>query len=242
MKKHFFLFSLIAIMMNSLYAKQLEEVDAVKDPFEKVNRTIFEFNMKLDTFFLKPISIGYQQIIPSVARTGVHNIFSNLAEVPNSANSVLQGKFKNAGKSIGRFVVNFTLGFFFMFDVASELGLRAAKEDFGQTLARWGVPQGPYIVAPFLGPFTVRSGAGAVMDIFVFDPIFVENVATRNTLFSIRTVDTRTALLGAEQLIIGDPYVFIRNLYLQQRDFEVNDGDVKDAFGESELSDDDWLE
>lgn len=212
------------------------------DPFEKVNRAVFEFNRTLDKYMLKPVASGYSNITPPFVRSRFNTVFSNVSDVPTTANSVLQGKFKKAGKTVLRIGINATLGFFGMFDVASDLGIKQDKEDFGQTLAVWGVPEGPYIVVPFFGVYTVRSGAGAIVDIY-FDPIFVNNVADRNALFAFRTIDKRAELLDVEGLVIGDPYLFIRNLYLQQSQYEAVDGKVEDDFGADDFEDeDDWLD
>ncbi len=212
------------------------------DPFEQVNRAVFEFNRTLDKYFLKPVAISYSTITPTFLRSRINVLFSNISDVPTVANSTLQGKFKKVGKTALRIGINVTLGFFGVFDVASDMGLAKDNEDFGQTLAVWGVPQGPYIVVPFFGIYTLRSGAGAVVDIY-FNPLFVSDVADRNALFALRTIDKRAELLDVEALIIGDPYLFIRNLYLQKREFETEDGNVTDDFGQNIIEDDeDWLD
>ncbi|MCY4043682.1 MAG: VacJ family lipoprotein [Cellvibrionales bacterium] len=232
----------LALFLSGVVFSKTKTVEE-RDPYEKINRTIFEFNRTLDKYFLKPVAVSYDTILPSFARQGISTVFSNVSDVPSGANALLQGKVKKTGRILMRIGINATLGFFGIFDVAKDMGLPQEKENFGQTLGVWGVPEGPYLVVPFLGSYTMRSGAGAVVDIY-FDPIFVDNVADRNALFAIRTIDKRANLLKAENLIMGDPYIFIRNLYLQQSEYELNDGQVEDAFsGEEDFDDeDDWLD
>ena len=233
------IFLLLAFLAgNPGYTAPASDKDV--DPYESINRTIFDFNRTADKYLLKPVAVGYNTLLPPFARIGINHIFLSIGEVPSTANSLLQAKLTNALKSVSRLVINGTLGFFFIFDVAGELGLTADREDFGQTLATWGVPAGPYIVIPFLGSRTVRSATGNIVDIW-FDPIFVDNTATRNSLFGLRTIDTRAGLIDAEELIIGDPYLFIRSVYLQNRDVKIHDGMVEDTFS-SETYEEDWLE
>lgn len=241
-KKTFYVLWLFIFGYSALSYSSADRLQANGDPYESINRTIFDFNLKLDTYLLKPVAVGYRSIMPIFAQRGVNNMFDNIGEVPNTANSILQGKLKNALKSTLRLTINMTLGFFCIFDVATHLGVVASKEDFGQTLSVWGVPSGPFLVVPFMGPYTVRSGAGAIVDTLAFDPIIVENVATRNALFSLRVINDRVQLLDAEELIIGDPYSFVRNLYLQLQQYEESDGDVKSGFDSNEISDEDWLD
>ncbi|CAA0097222.1 putative phospholipid-binding lipoprotein MlaA [BD1-7 clade bacterium] len=226
------------------YAVDPETVKAFEsvDPWESFNRQMFKFNMMADTYFLKPVSQGYRFVMPTFAYRGVNNIFVNVEEIPTSAYAILQGKPKSTGNAIGRFLINFTLGFFGAFDVATQLGLKRQPEDFGQTLAVWGVPEGPYVVVPLLGPKTVRSGVGTAVDV-VADPIYVDDVALRNSLFALRFVDKRANLLEGEELITGDPYVFVRDAYLQYREYLIKDGKVEDTFDTEQFDEDtDWLE
>jgi phospholipid-binding lipoprotein MlaA len=244
MRPFFFMLRFFFVIVLSVPFLSMAEVKTVeeRDPYEKLNRAIFEFNRTMDKYFLKPVAVGYDTIFPGFAQQGISTVFSNVSDVPSGANSLLQGKFKKTGRTLLRIGINVTLGFFGVFDVAKDMGLPQESEDFGQTLGVWGVPEGPYIVVPFFGGYTVRSGAGAIVDIY-FDPIFVNNVANRNTLFAVRTIDKRANLLKAENLIMGDPYIFIRNLYLQQMDYELSDGQIEDTFSDDADfdDDDDWL-
>jgi phospholipid-binding lipoprotein MlaA len=211
------------------------EQDTNPDPWESVNRKIFAFNDFTDRYFLKPVAKGYDKVTPQFLEDGVHNMFSNLGEVGDILNSLLQGKFKNSASAGGRLVLNSTVGLLGFFDVASKVGLASHEEDFGQTLAHWGVKSGPYVVLPFLGPRTVRDSFGNIADVYI-DPLphVVQYVPTRNQLYGLRIVDTRAQLLKAEELISGDRYIFMRDAYLQRRQFLINDGAVQDTFGNDE--------
>ncbi|MBX2808890.1 MAG: VacJ family lipoprotein [Cellvibrionaceae bacterium] len=209
------------------------EGSAVIDPYEGFNRTMFAFNNGLDTYLLKPVAKGYQFIAPGFVEKGVRNFFANLFEVRNVVNAGLQGKGKKSLTYTGRFLLNSTLGVLGLFDVANAVGLKKLEgEDFGQTLATWGVGSGAYLVLPFLGSSTVRDGFSIPADAIV-DPVnYVGHSPTRNRLIIGRVIDTRASLLKAEELITGDRYVFIRDVYLQRRDYLINDGEVNDSFGE----------
>jgi len=208
-----------------------ESTDTV-DPWEGFNRTMFAFNDTLDRYFLKPVAKGYQAVMPDQLEHGFSNVFSNLKEVRNIANDLLQGKLSQAGNDTGRLVVNTTLGLAGFFDVAKHMGLpKGDGEDFGQTLAAWGVGQGAYVVLPLLGPSTVRDVGGLPINSFA-DPIgLVDHVPTRNSLWATELVGLRANLLAAESLISGDRYAFMRDAFLQRRNYLINDGQVEDDFG-----------
>src|SRR5690606_11774512 len=130
-----------------------------RDPFEGFNRTVFRFNDAVDEAVLKPVATGYQKVTPSFVQTGVSNFFGNIGDVWSAVNNLRQGKLE-AGMSDGmRVAINTTFGFVGLLDIASEAGLTKHKEDFGQTLGVWGVPSGPYLVLPLLGPSTIRDTA-----------------------------------------------------------------------------------
>ena len=203
---------------------------------EGYNRTVHSFNSKLDRWLLKPIAKGYKAVTPDPVERGVSNFFGNLKEVINIPNDLLQGKFKQAANDTGRLLVNSTLGIGGLFEVADEFGLEKSDgEDLGQTLAAWGVPSGPYIVVPFLGPSTLRDLPAGVVDSIAFDPLqHVDNVSLRNSLYGLRLIDTRVQLLSAEELVSGDSYTFFKDAYLQRREYLANDGDVEDDFGDED--------
>ncbi len=208
------------------------ENEITKDNFESFNRAMFSFNMTLDRWFFRPLAVGYTKIAPQPVETGIGNFFSNLREIRNVINDVLQWKWKQAGNDTGRFLLNSTVGLVGFLDVAKHAGLPESDgEDFGQTLAVWGVPQGPYIVVPFLGPHTVTSGVGLPAD-WVSHPLwYVENKYVAYGAVGLDMLHTRSELLAAEELMSGDTYIFIRDAYLQRREFLINDGIVEDDFG-----------
>ncbi len=211
-----------------------------QDPLEAINRPIFAFNDTLDRFALRPLAQGYDYVMPAPAQRGVSNFFANLYDVTTTLNALLQFRFAGAAQSGGRFLVNTTLGIGGIFDVATPMGIRPYRSDFGQTLAIWGVPEGPYLMLPVFGPRTVRSGAGTLMDTFALSiPPHVDDRSVRNTLWGVELIHGRARLLESDQLISGDRYIFVRDAYLQQRKVFVNDGEVVDEFSDFE---DEWDE
>lgn len=197
------------------------------DPWEGFNRAMFNFNDGLDTYALKPVTKGYKAVMPDMAEEGVHNFFENLADIGTLINNLLQGKFENAGKDFARVSFNSTFGLAGFIDVASPMGIEKHEEDFGQTFGYWGASSGPYVVLPFFGPTTVRDGIGMYPDTLV-DPVYhLDDTGARNALYLTRVIDTRAQLLESEKLISGDKYTFIRDAYLQKREFDIADGDVE---------------
>ncbi|SHF56114.1 MlaA lipoprotein [Microbulbifer donghaiensis] len=216
-----------------------DEEPAARDPWEGYNRAMFRFNDTADRWVLKPVATSYRQITPIFMQYGVSNFFDNLREVTNSFNSALQGKWGQAGNDAGRFLVNTTVGVVGLFDVAQHIGLEESDgEDFGQTLAVWGVPSGPYLVLPFFGPSTARDVPGRVVDWYTNPLTYVEHDPTRYTLKVADIVQTRAALLQAESLLSGDRYVLLRDAYMQRREYLVNDGELDDDFGADVEADD----
>jgi phospholipid-binding lipoprotein MlaA len=194
-----------------------------RDPWERMNRGTFKFNDALDRAILKPVAKGYSHL-PQPMQTGVHNFFDNLEYPVVIVNDLLQGQVRAFASDIGRLVLNTTLGIGGFFDPASPAGLDKHDRDFGQTLGKWGVPKGPYIVVPFLGPYDVRDGIGAAtVDTFA-NPRNYTNRWTNLSLWAVREVDRRSRLLPLDATIQSayDPYAFIRNAYLQNRDFKVH--------------------
>ncbi len=198
------------------------------DPYEGFNRSVDAFNQRLDQVLIKPVARSYVSVVPEVARTGVNNFFSNIGDVLTSVNNLLQGKPKAAASDLGRFVINSTVGVLGLFDVASDVGLNKHSEDFGQTLGRWGVNAGPYLVLPLFGPSSARDAAGFVLTTQI-DPVSqIDNAATRNALTGTRLVDRRAELLELTDSIEGvslDAYAFVRDAYLARRRNQVYDGD-----------------
>jgi phospholipid-binding lipoprotein MlaA len=225
-----FVLSIPAQAQDAAWDEALLQNDV--DPWEGFNRKMFTFNDWFDGALLKPTAKVYDTVTPQFVRSGVGNFFSNLGELPTIGNDILQGKLGRAASATGRFLINSTLGLAGAIDVATEMGIEHHEEDFGQTLAVWGAPSGPYLVLPFLGPSTVRDTGAMVGDWGTDVMSHIEDVETRNSLRALEIVDLRAGLLAAEELMIGDRYVFMRDAYLQSRDYEIADGEVAtDDFG-----------
>lgn len=199
-----------------------------KDPFEKFNRSMFAFNDTIDKAALKPVATAYKKVLPTFVQTGVSNFFGNLADIWTGVNNLLQGKGKDGASDLGRFALNSTVGILGLFDVASEAGMRKHNEDFGQTLGVWGVPSGPYLMLPLLGPSTVRDTAALPLDIKADPWAYKKPVDWRNVGIVLRVVDQRASLLDASNLMEEaalDRYEFIRDGWLQRRESRIHDGD-----------------
>jgi len=231
-----FLPLLLMLPLSSVSALE-EPVDP--DPLEKLNRPLFALNDTLDRFLLRPVAQGYDFVMPVPAKRGVGNFFANLYDFNSGLNAVLQGRFEGAAQGGGRFLVNSTLGLLGLFDVATPMGIRPYRTDFGHTLAIWGVPPGPYLMVPLFGPRTFRSGTGTIFDTYTSVPTYIDNVPLRNSIWGLELIDGRARLLDAEELMSGDRYIFVRDAYLQQRQYFVNDGVVEDNFSDF---DDAWEE
>jgi len=203
---------------------------AEDDPWESINRPIFTFNDTIDTYALKPLAQGYQAVTPQFLEDGIHNFFRNIGDVGNLANDILQAKPHAAAVDTARLLMNTTIGLAGFFDVSTRMGLQRNDEDFGQTLGYWGVGSGPYVMLPFFGPSTLRDAPAKYVDSFTEPYRYVNDVPVRNSAFALDIVDTRASLLSSEKLIRGDKYTFIRNAYLQNREFKVKDGKVEDDF------------
>ena len=202
--------------------------EEINDPFEDLNRDIFIFNEKLDEKLLKPAALTYRKVTPQFARTGVTNFFNNLEEIDTTINQVLQGEIKYAFNDAGRFVINSSIGLFGLIDVASKMGLEKHEEDFGQTLGVWGFDSGPYIMIPFLGPSNPRDLLSRPISSFLSGTFAMEDNDVKITLVGIDALETRERLLDAETLIIGDKYIFVKDAYIQSREYEINNGSTED--------------
>lgn len=210
------------------------------DPFEGANRLMFSFNDNLDKYVLAPTARGYKAITPVFIQRAIRNVVANLYDINGAVNATLQGRLSEASRNGGRFLVNTTVGMLGTVDVASEMGILPYRTDFGHTLAIWGAKPGPYMMIPFFGPRTVRSGTGLVFDT-IASVQWQMDANSRNALFALEIIDNRSSLAGAEELITGDRYLFVRDAYLQQREYFVNDGEVEDTFSDYE-DDFDWDE
>jgi phospholipid-binding lipoprotein MlaA len=198
-----------------------------RDPMEALNRNIFGFNDAVDTVLLQPVATIYRQATPNWVRTGVGNFFNNLDDVWSSVNNVLQGRPKYAGESIGRVVINTTVGLLGVVDVASNLELERHPASFGLTLGRWGVKPGPYVVLPLLGPSTLREVAALPIDMQGNLTSHVQDESVRTILTGLNIVNIRSNLLQVSKVVDGaalDKYSFFRDAYLQRQRNQFYDG------------------
>ena len=196
------------------------------DPWEQLNRNVYTFNDTVDRYSLKPIAKGYRTVLPQFMRTGVSNLSRNLGEPVSALNNLLQGKPMRSMNDLSRFVLNSTVGVAGLIDWGTMAGLERSGEDFGQTLAVWGVPSGPFFVIPILGPSTVRDAVALPVDIFTDAGSWISRSSVRDPLYIVRTIDLRHRLLTAEGFLDDskDPYITIRESFLQNREFEIYDG------------------
>jgi phospholipid-binding lipoprotein MlaA len=221
---------IFTLLLLSYTCAEGRSPEVKSDPLEGMNQVTYRFNNTADKYVLKPFAQGYTTITPKPIRRGISNFFGNLGDVNNSVNNVLQGKLRKGLGDLLRIVVNTTIGIGGIFDPASKMGLTKHSESFGQTLTVWGVPQGPYVVLPFFGPNTLTDALLNPLNPRL-DPLrYLYPVDHRNSLFALRAVDDRADLLAAESLVFGDRYIFIRDAYLQRRNYLVLDGEVEDEF------------
>lgn len=225
----------VAVLALTLSGQALAADQA--DPWEGFNRGIFSFNEKLDRYVAKPVAKAYQAVTPTPVDNAITRVFNNLASPITLVNQLLQGKPAAAAGTTARLIFNSTIGLAGIFDVAAKMGVPRVKEDFGQTLAVWGVGSGPYVMLPILGPSTVRDFFGRAVDT-VPDPRRQFNTEAALAATALDMTDTRADLLSAEKAIEGDRYEFIRDYYLQQRAFAIADGKIeRDEFLDDDSQD-----
>ena len=227
----FLLASLLLAMMAGCSTLEIDDdasTQVSNDPFQKMNRSVFAFNDATDKAVLRPVAKVYNHIVPQPAQRGISHFFSNLTEPLNALNNLLQGKFDRALSSTYRFAVNSTVGLLGFKDVAKSLDVAPAKEDFGQTLATWGVPAGPYIMVPLLGPSNLRDLSSGLIDTAIFYPVneITQASGGRFALFAVDRVNVRAHLLGTDSLLDMqlDPYGFVKQAAEQNRTNEIYDG------------------
>lgn len=197
-----------------------------QDPLEPFNRNVSAFNEAVDSAVLKPVATVYRDVTPDMVRTGVSNFFSNLSDVWSFTNATLQLRPREAAENFLRVGVNTAFGLGGVLDVASEMGIERTRLDFGQTLGRWGVPAGPYLVLPIFGPSSVRDAAGFGIELSGDLVQDIPSIATRNSLTVLRAVETRANLLRATSMLDGaalDKYSFTRDVYLRRRQSQIED-------------------
>lgn len=206
---------------------------------------MFAFNESADRYAIKPVAQGYDFIMPDFASKGVSNFFNNIDDIVVFFNQLLQFKITEAVATSARFVFNTTFGIFGLIDFATDMNLPKQNEDFGQTLAVWGVGSGPFIVLPLIGPSTIRDTAGLAVDWTYFDPIFKRQTLQQSLItLSIKYIDVRAGLLKASNILdetAPDKYAFVRDAWMLRREFLIYDGNPPDEFNEDELFDDEDL-
>ena len=198
------------------------------DPWESWNRKVFAFNEGLDAKLLKPVATVYAKVVPQFVRRSVDNFFGNAADAWSAVNNILQGRFQPAFEDTVRFTTNSVFGFFGLLDIASEFGLDHHYEDFGQTLGRWGLGAGAYVVWPLFGPSSVRDSIALPLDRSFSPALVINDGRAQWGITVLQVINTRANLLGASQLlddIALDKYSFLRDAYLQRRRSLVFDGD-----------------
>ena len=218
---------LIFVVSNNTFSEEIH------DPFEDINRITFNINDSLDNKIAKPVAVVYGDITPPFIQNRITRFFKNLAEIDTFINQALQGKPKLAINDFGRFAINSSIGLFGFFDVATKMGLEAHDEDFGQTLGVWGVPDGPYLMLPIIGPSNARDIMSRPISSFLSGTFAMTDTDVKLTLTALDALETRERYLDFEAMITGDRYTFVKDAYVQSRDYEIFDG---------EMTEDDFLE
>ncbi len=239
------LLSLVALACGGCASTGARGAGEVNDPFEGANRAIFRFNRAADRFVLRPVASGYHTITPDPLERSISRFFVNLSSPIVIVSDLLQGKFKQAGADTGRFLLNSTVGLLGFLDVAAHVGLEFHDEDFGQALGRWGFGQGLYLVVPIFGPYTVRDGFGRMLELPFELLNHYDDDDARRKLILLYYIDKRMRLLAFDDALANafDPYIFVRDAYLQRRRYLVYDGDppfLEEDF-EDDYSEEDFL-
>jgi phospholipid-binding lipoprotein MlaA len=220
--------------------EQAQQYENPKDPLESFNRTMWDFNHEiLDVYILRPTTVAYVDYMPQIAHTGLLNMAENLEEPSNSINNLLQGKLDGTFISLGRFLLNSSVGVLGLIDVASEIGLELKEEEFGEVLGKWGVDTGPYLMMPALGPTDVRSTIGDLVDTS-YSPLDGLNFYLSFLRVGIKALESRASLIQQEQQLnsSADPYAFVKSAYFQNLEFKVKDGRIEKSDKEEALEDD----
>ena len=217
---------MLALLLAGCAGTQSRNTDPENDPWEGYNRKVYAFNEGVDKI-ARPIAVGYDKIMPDPLQRGVGNFFRNLDAPVTYVNLVLQGKFRESADTFGRFFINSTVGLLGFFDVASRLGIPFYNEDLGQTMATWGYDDSRYLMLPFFGPSTFRDGTGRLADSFYHPVGRAVHGSNRWGLLIFRGIDTRARYLDqdAELQSAYDPYVLMRDVWMQNRQFQIYDGD-----------------
>jgi phospholipid-binding lipoprotein MlaA len=199
-----------------------------RDRFERANRSVYAFNKTIDHAILRPVARGYVKVTPQPVRRGISNFFANIDYPITIVNDALQGKVRDSLRDVARFGINTVIGVGGLFDPATHWGFERHDEDFGQTLGKWGVHSGPYLMLPIFGPSTVRDAPAKVVDHFTTPRTYLLSTNADLGLSVVGVVDKRAGLLNTDEMIDNayDPYAFLRNAWLQRREYQVRDGNV----------------
>ena len=224
---------LIVILTLSYFSFLQSEID----PFQDLNEKTHNLNQGLDQSIATPIAKVYRKVTPDFLEVGVTNFTDNIEDINIALNNLLQAKIKDGLSDILRFTINSTIGLVGFFDVASSMGFQKHSEDFGQTLAVWGVSDGPYIVLPILGPSSLRDTLARIPEAFMTPLLLIDHDRTGYELTAIDLLDKRARYLGLESIVVGDEYLFYRDAYFQSREFDINDGVIEDDFDDFDFED-----
>jgi phospholipid-binding lipoprotein MlaA len=236
MQKTIRLSALSVVLLTLLGCSAAPAKKDPRDPWERMNRSTYKFNDAVDKAVLRPVAHGYQNVTPQFMRTGVSNFMDNLGYPLVIVNDLLQARFKPFARDTGRLLINTTLGIGGLLDPATPAGLDKNENDFGLTFGHWGIPKGPYFVIPFLGPSDVRDGLGRIPAAYLSPQNYVDNNWVKYSVWAVSLLDARYRLLSADPLIDSayDPYLFVKNAYLQRRDYLLNKGSGAPSKNESD--------
>ena len=223
---------LIALMISGCATYSGNAMTNPSDPWQAVNRPVFAVNDTFDKMLFKPLAKGYNALTPDPVQNAITNFFSNLGEIDNAINNLFQGKPVQFATSIGRLAINSTVGIAGLFDVAAYVGLERAQEDLGQTFGALGMQAGPYVVLPLLGSSSIRDLPGRIVSMYINPLSWLDDVSFRNIMVGVNTVDSRANLLAKEDIaseISNDKYTLYRDAFLEERDFQISDGNLSDS-------------
>ncbi len=212
--------------------------ESVKDPLQPLNRKIFLFNTKVDQYLLLPVARRYKEYVPAPLKVGVSNFFSNLGEPWNAVNHLLQGHPKSSYRSLGRFTLNTFTSLGLADPAGTSFGINKDDQDFGLTLGKWGLKSGPFLMLPALGPSTLRDGTGRIADVYGRPQHYMDQNSAYWISNGLNVVNTRAGFIGVENLVQGDQYALLRDLYLQRRQYLVSGDDPSSVLDKS-FGDDD---
>ncbi len=222
--------AVVLLMLTACASNNSEsgsEPGAVHDPFEKLNRQVYAFNLAVDKVSTKPLAKGYRKVTPPAVRKGIANVFDNMTTPRSALNNFLQGKPARGFNELGRFLFNTTLGLGGIFNIAELGGMNRYDEDFAQTFAVWGLPEGPYLMLPIVGPHSLLAAIALPLDFYSDLQRYIDDASVRDRLYVLRIIDARQRLLAADSLLedSSDKYISFRDAYLQNREYQIYDGD-----------------